>query len=105
MKKTSRRHGNGFGYVGFGNSANVFNQSSRKAFSSLKEKLNNETHLHFELDFLHKKLTKEEKERIKNNIRASEKRKNIKALILGGILLIIFLLLLKLLITNIMHKI
>ncbi|MCB4797790.1 hypothetical protein [Neotamlana laminarinivorans] len=104
MKRTSRRIGNGFGYSGFGNNQSVFNQSSRRAFSSLKDKLNSETHLHFELDFLHKKLTKEEKETIKNKIRKSEKRKSIRVYILASFLLIIFLVFLKILVTNIMNK-
>lgn len=34
-----RRHSTGFGYIGFGNSQATFNQSSKKAFSKYKEKL------------------------------------------------------------------
>ena len=75
MERNSRRHSTGFGYIGFGNNQNVFNQSSRKAFSNLKEKLNKETHLHYQLEFLHKTLSKEEKEKcrwyLKNKIFSS----------------------------------
>lgn len=78
MERNSRRHSTGFGYIGFGNNQNVFNQSSRKAFSNLKEKLNKETHLHYQLEFLHKTLSKEEKELIKNKIRKAEKHRIIK---------------------------
>lgn len=104
MERNSRRHSNGFGYIGFGNNPNVFNQYSRKAFSSLKEKLHKETHLHFKLDFLHKNLTKEEKQIIKNKIRKQEKQRTIKALTLSSILLIMVLFFIKILIGNIMAR-
>ncbi|SFZ91409.1 hypothetical protein SAMN05428642_10249 [Flaviramulus basaltis] len=104
MERKSRRHSTGFGYIGFGNNQNVFNQYTTKAFSSLKEKLNKETHLHFQLDFLHKTLSKEEKNIIKNKIRKQEKQKTLKALVFSFILLIIVLFFIKLLISNIMAR-
>ena len=75
MARNKRRHSVGFGYIGFGNNQSVFNQNSKKAFSELKEKLNSETHFHYQLVFLHKKLSKAEKEIIKNKIRKDEKRR------------------------------
>ena len=89
MARNKRRHSVGFGYIGFGNNHSVFNQKTNKAFSTLKEKLNEETHFHFKLNFSHKKLTKEEREIIKNKIRKNEKRKSIQALVLT--LLVLFI--------------
>ncbi|NJX16755.1 hypothetical protein [Tamlana crocina] len=88
MARNKRRHSTGFGYIGFGNNQSVFNQSANKSFSALKERLNQETHYHYELHFTHKKLTKTEKEAIKNKIRTSEKlrfRKTIIAFVLMAI--------------------
>ncbi|UKM63714.1 hypothetical protein GSB9_00259 [Flavobacteriaceae bacterium GSB9] len=81
MSRNKRRHSTGFGYIGFGNNQSVFNQSANKSFSALKEKLNEETHYHHQLNFLHKKLSKEEKETIKNNIRKAEKMRTQKTII------------------------
>ncbi|WP_298343894.1 hypothetical protein [uncultured Algibacter sp.] len=75
MARNRRRHSTGFGYIGFGNNQNVFNQSTKKAFSTLKEKLNSETHYHYKVDFLHKKLSKTEKNAIKERIKKQEKIK------------------------------
>ncbi|GAA4807183.1 hypothetical protein [Litoribaculum gwangyangense] len=102
MERKSRRHSPGFGYIGFGNSQSVFNQSSKKAFSEIKEKLNSETHLRYQLDFLHKKLTKEEKLLIKNKIRKAEKRKTIKTIAVTLILLMGVLFSINMLIVNMM---
>ncbi|MDP5157577.1 MAG: hypothetical protein NWQ07_03250 [Flaviramulus sp.] len=104
MERKSRRHSPGFGYIGFGNSQSVFNQNSKKAFSEIKEKLNNETHLHYQLDFLHKTLSKEDKEKIKNKIRKSQKRKANKALILTIILLFAVVFIIKIFIDSLMSK-
>ncbi|WP_341216408.1 hypothetical protein [uncultured Wocania sp.] len=91
MARNKRRHSTGFGYIGFGNVRSVFNQSSNKAFSTLKEKLNEKTHFHFKLNFSHKKLTKEEREIIKNKIRKEEKRKSIQAVVLTILVLFIII--------------
>lgn len=104
LERKSRRHSLGFGYIGFGNSQSVFNQRSKKAFSEIKEKLNSETHLQYQLDFLHKKLTKKEKQLIKNKIRKTEKRKTIKTLAVTLVLLIAVLFKMNTLIGNIMSK-
>lgn len=78
MPRNKRRLNTGFGYIGFGNNHDVFNQRSNKAFSVIKEKLNVATHLHHQLNFLHKKLSQADKEAIKNKIRRAEKKKSIK---------------------------
>ncbi|MGA1226291.1 MAG: hypothetical protein ACO3VF_03420 [Tamlana sp.] len=104
MERNSRRHNTGFGYIGFGNNQNVFNQSSRKAFSNLKEKLNKETHLHYQLDFLHKTLSKEEKELIKTKIRKAEKHRIIKSLVVSIIMLMVIVFGINLVINNIMSR-
>ncbi len=69
-----RRHSTGFGYIGFGNSQTTFNQSSKKPFSVYKQKLDLEAHLHYEMDFLHKNLSKEDKQKIKDKIRKQERK-------------------------------
>ncbi len=89
MKRQSRRHNTGFGYIGFGNNHSVFNQSSNKAFSVLKDKLNKETHFHFQLNFSHEKLTTQERELIKTKVRKGEKQRLIKTIILFTITAIV----------------
>jgi hypothetical protein len=69
-----RRHSTGFGYIGFGNSQATFNQKSSSPFSKYKEKLDNEAHLHYKMHFLHKDLSKEDKQKIKDNIRLQERK-------------------------------
>ncbi len=91
MARNKRRHNIGFGYIGFGNNHSVFNQKTNKAFSTLKDKLNEETHFHFKLNFSHKKLTKAERERIKNSIRKNEKRKSIQAFVITLLVLFIII--------------
>jgi hypothetical protein len=88
LARNKRRHSTGFGYIGFGNNQQVFNQSTRKAFSSLKEKLNRETHYHHQVDFLHKTLTKAEKQAIKNNIKKQEQLRTRKTIIVFVLLAI-----------------
>lgn len=73
MAHRRRRHSTGFGYIGFGNNQSTFNRKSKSAFSVYKEKLNLEAHLHYEMHFLHKNLTKADKQNIKDKIR-KEKR-------------------------------
>jgi hypothetical protein len=91
VERRKRRHNTGFGYIGFGNSHAVFNQSSNKAFSVLKDKLNDETHYHYKLHFLHKELSKTEREAIKTKIRKAEKRKFVQTLILTVLVLFIII--------------
>jgi len=72
----ARRHSTGFGYIGFGNNQSTFNQSSKKPFSTYKQKLDLEAHLHYKMDFLHKDLSKEDKQKIKEKIRRQERKLN-----------------------------
>ncbi|MEP5338708.1 MAG: hypothetical protein ABJL44_08975 [Algibacter sp.] len=88
MKRVSRRISNGFGYIGFGNNQSTFNQKSNSTFSTLKDKLNKSSHLHHQLKFTHHKLTKAEKDFIKNKIRKTERKKSIKALIITIIIFV-----------------
>ncbi|TCK64855.1 hypothetical protein DFQ05_2594 [Winogradskyella wandonensis] len=81
-----RRHSTGFGYIGFGNSQATFNQNSKKPFSSYKEKLDLEAHLHYKMDFLHKDLSKSDKQKIKDKIRKQERIANQRTAIVTVIL-------------------
>ncbi|WP_345274316.1 hypothetical protein [Flaviramulus aquimarinus] len=81
MARNKRRHSIGFGYIGFGNNQSVFNQTSNKAFSTLKEKLNSETHYHYKVNFLHKKLSKADKKVIKDKIRTYNKIRTQKTIV------------------------
>ncbi len=76
IPKNKRRHHIGFGYIGFGNNHEVFNQRSKQAFSVVKEKLNEEKHLHHQINLSHKKPSKTEKGAINNGIRQREKNSN-----------------------------
>ena len=88
MSGRGRRHSTGFGYIGFGNNQTTFNQKSKGAFSTYKEKLDLEAHLHYKIDFLHKDLSKADKQKIKNKIRKEERQLLIKSAIIS---LVIFL--------------
>ena len=66
----------------------VFNRHSKQPFSEVKEKLDYEAHLHYKVDFLHKTLSYEEKEAIKNNIRSANTKRTKKALIITFIITI-----------------
>jgi hypothetical protein len=74
MARRSRRHSTGFGYIGFGNSQSTFNQKTSTPFSVYKEKLDLEAHLHYQMDFLHKDLSKADKQKIKDKIRKQERK-------------------------------
>jgi hypothetical protein len=89
MARRGRRHSTGFGYIGFGNSQATFNQKSSTPFSRYKEKLDLEAHLHYEMHFLHKGLTKEDKQKIKDNIRKQERELLKKTAIISIIVLVI----------------
>jgi hypothetical protein len=88
MSRRSRRHSTGFGYIGFGNSQATFNQKSSTPFSVYKEKLDLEAHLHYKLEFLHKDLTKADKQKIKDNIRKEERKLFRKTVIISFIIFI-----------------
>jgi hypothetical protein len=105
LKRTRRRISNNFGYIGFGNNQSVFNQQSIKPFSILKEQLNNETHYHHQVDFLHKKLTKSEKDFIKNKIRLDYKKQTRKTIFLFIIIFSLILIFIKMLIDTFMSNI
>ena len=83
MGRRGRRHSTGFGYIGFGNSQATFNQKSNTAFSKYKEKLDLEAHLHYKMHFLHKDLSKKEKQLIKDKIRKQERQLLIKTTIVS----------------------
>ncbi|WP_426430008.1 hypothetical protein ACPX19_10760 [Winogradskyella sp. HB-48] len=74
MARRSRRHSTGFGYIGFGNNQSTFNQKTSTPFSVYKEKLDLEAHLNYQMEFLHKNLSKSDKEKIKNKIRRQERK-------------------------------
>ncbi|GEM_PF-1298779 len=95
MRRKSRRISIGFGYIGFGNKQSNFNQKNDNPFTTAKERLHEASHLHFQLDFKHHKLSKADKELIKNKIRKAEKRKVITASILTVVVIIILFFLVK----------
>ena len=86
MSRRGRRHSIGFGYIGFGNNQATFNQNSSSPFSKYKEKLNLEAHLHYKMHFLHKDLSKTDKQKIKHKIRKQERQILIKTLIISLII-------------------
>ncbi|GAA4300925.1 hypothetical protein [Aestuariibaculum suncheonense] len=105
MKRISRRIANNFGYIGFGNNQNVFNQKSAIPFSDLKDKLHRTTLDHHQLDFHHHSLSKAEKETIKQKIRKEAKLQNRKIFAVFTILLIGVLYFIKTLIDSLMSNI
>jgi len=88
MSRRSRRHSTGFGYIGFGNSQSTFNQKTSTPFSVYKDKLDLEAHLHYKMHFLHKDLSKTDKEKIKNKIRKEERKLFIRTAIISLIVFI-----------------
>jgi hypothetical protein len=86
MSRRGRRHSTGFGYIGFGNNQKTFNQKSKGAFSSYKEKLDLEAHLHYKMDFLHKDLSKKDKQKIKDKIRKEERKLLMKTSIISFVI-------------------
>lgn len=105
MRRNKRRHSTGFGYIGFGNNQSTFNQYSKKVFSSLEETLEQNSQIHFQLNFTHKDLTKAEKELIKNKIRKQEKLQLKKTIVVFVLILIVVFLFIKLLIDTFMSNI
>jgi glutamate synthase domain-containing protein 1 len=83
MGRRGRRHSTGFGYIGFGNDQKTFNQKTSTPFSVYKEKLDLEAHLHYKMEFLHKDLSKAEKEKIKEKIRKQERQLFIRTAIIS----------------------
>ncbi len=88
MPSKGRRHSTGFGYIGFGNNQTTFNRKSKGPFSTYKEKLNLEAHLHYEMHFLHKDLSNADKQNIKDKIRKEERQLFIRTAILSLIIFI-----------------
>ncbi|WP_179376862.1 hypothetical protein [Winogradskyella wichelsiae] len=84
MSAKGRRHSTGFGYIGFGNSQATFNQRSSAPYSRYKEKLDLEAHLNYQMHFLHKDLTKEDKQKIKAKIKQEERKILKKTAIIGS---------------------
>lgn len=80
----NRRHNNGFG-----NGQSVTHQKSKKPFSIYKEKLDTEAHLHYKMEFLHKDLSKADKQKIKDKIRKEEDKLNKRTIIISLILFVI----------------
>lgn len=91
MSRPRRRHSTGFGYIGFGNSQDVFNRKASKPFSGVKNKLNKESHKVFSTHYLHHDLTETERLHIKNRIRRKQKRKNIWASLITAFLMVILI--------------
>ena len=85
MPRRSRRHSTGFGYIGFGNDQRTFNQKTSVPFSVYKEKLDLEAHLHYEMEFLHKDLSKTDKQKIKDKIRKQERKLFIRTTVVSFI--------------------
>jgi hypothetical protein len=83
MGRRNRRHSTGFGYIGFGNDQRTFNQRSSVPFSVYKEKLDLEAHLHYEMEFMHKDLSKADKQKIKDKIRRQERKLFIRTTIIS----------------------
>jgi hypothetical protein len=94
-----RRHSNGFG-IG----QSITNQRSKKPFSVYKERLDTEAHLHYKIDFLHKNLSKEDKEKIKNKIRKQQEKINRRTIIITIIISILLALFTYHLIVKIMTR-
>ncbi|WP_299126360.1 hypothetical protein [uncultured Winogradskyella sp.] len=102
MARKTRRHSTGFGYIGFGNNQATFNQKSSTPFSRYKEKLDLEAHLHYKMHFLHKDLTKEDKQKIKDKIRRQERQLLKKTTIISSIVFVIIALVVYYLINQIL---
>ncbi|GAB5563807.1 MAG: hypothetical protein Wins2KO_08700 [Winogradskyella sp.] len=83
MSRRSRRHSTGFGYIGFGNNQSTFNQKTSVPFSVYKEKLDLEAHLHYKMEFLHKDLSKSDKQKIKDKIRKQERKLFIRTTVIS----------------------
>jgi len=99
---SGRRHSTGFGYIGFGNSQSTFNQKSSSPFSKYKEKLDQEAHLHYKMHFLHKDLSKEDKQKIKDKIRQQERKLLKRTAIISIIVFIVIVFIAYYLITKIL---
>lgn len=74
-RRNKRRHKIGFGYVGSGNTHDVFFRKPRAVFSEIKYKLNLQSQKTFHKGFNDKELTNIERNKIKNRIREAEKQR------------------------------
>lgn len=88
LSRPSRRHSTGFGYIGFGNNQDLFNRKASKPFSSVKNKLNRESHKVFSTHYSHRTLTETERNQIKDSIRKKSKLKNTLAAVITALLLV-----------------
>jgi hypothetical protein len=104
LTRPKRRHKTGFSYIGAGNSISVFNRKANKVFSKAKEQLNTSSLKEHKLEFNNKKLTVAEREKIKNTIRAQNKRKNILTLIISILILIPIIYAIVILIEGVLSK-
>lgn len=75
--------------MGFGNSQATHNQKASQPFSRYKDKLNTEAHLHYKMHFLHKDLTDEDKQKIKDKITRQERQLLIKTILISTVIFII----------------
>ena len=91
MKRNVRRHKTGFGYIGSGNSLNVFNRKPHRPFSELKYKLNSESLKLLQTEFDSEELTDAQRAQIKENVRKSTKDKSIKIAIVTFIFILLFI--------------
>ncbi|WP_290700048.1 hypothetical protein [Lacinutrix sp.] len=64
MTRNKRRHKTGFGYIGAGNDASVFNRKPKQVFSKLKNELNSKSDSEFKLKFTDVALSDEDKAKI-----------------------------------------
>jgi hypothetical protein len=76
------------GHFGIGSNQTIATQKAKAPFSEYKERLDMEAHLHYKMHFLHRDLTKEDKERIKEKIRKEERRMFIRTSVISVILFI-----------------
>lgn len=104
LERPRRRHSTGFGYIGFGNNQSVFNRKSKLPFSEIKERLNKETRLHYKIDFLHHKLTDDERKFIKHKIRKQRIKVRQQTIVVSIIFAFILAWIIFYLITQIMSR-
>jgi len=94
-RRNKRRHKIGFGYVGSGNTHDVFFRKPKVAFSEIKHKLNLQSQKKFHKDFNDKELTNIERNRIKDRVREAEKQRMTKIIFIFIITFLIIIVLVK----------
>ena len=98
-RRNKRRHKIGFGYIGSGNTHDVFFRKPKVVFSEIKDKLNLQSQEKFHKDFNDKKLTNIEGNRIKDRIRETEKQRMKKIVFIFIITFLIIFILVRYLIS------